>query len=293
MLVKLKTFKVLAESGSFTEAAKRLFCSQPSVSQQIKYLENHYQTLLVIRKQNRVELTERGRLLKTKADEILELYEETENIMTAPATIQKPVELYMSQYIAENYYNELFSAEFSCCRQCPWEINGFCYKDLRKNLIEKKTKFAVMPIYPADLQIQHSYLIQPLFEEELHLVFSSTHSLASRKVIYAKDLENLTVLLTQSVYMQDLVKSALSEKNVSPFYLQMTDFKIIQKALLQNNGVSFMPKKVLDSKDSLLVCRTVKGMRILRQNGLIIDPSKKLTAPEQAYCEHIAEKLSS
>ena len=79
MLVKLKTFKVLAESGSFTEATNRLFCSQPSVSQQIKYLENHYGTKLVTRKQNRVELTERGQLLKARADEILSLYEETEN----------------------------------------------------------------------------------------------------------------------------------------------------------------------------------------------------------------------
>lgn len=293
MLVKLNTFKVLAECGSYTEAAKRLFCSQPSVSQQIQYLEKHYQSKLVIRKKNGIELTEKGILLKAQTEQLLKLYEEMERTMASAGPIQQPVALYMSHYIAENYYGELFDARYPCCQQCPWEINGHCYKELRKNLIEKKTKFAIMPIYPADRQIQQSYKIQPLFEEELYLVFSSEHALAKRKLIYAKDLQNLPVLLTQSVYLQDLVKQALKEKGVAVFYMQMTDFKIIKKALEQNTGVSFIPKKALDLNDSSLVCRSIKGMRIVRENGLVIDPSQELSPSEQAYCRHITEKLSS
>lgn len=293
MLVKLNTFNVLAECGSYTEAAKRLFCSQPSVSQHIKYLEKHYQSKLVIRRNNGIELTERGAILKAQAEQMLKLYEETERTMLSAGTSQQPVALYMSQYIAENYYGELFDAAYPCCQHCPWEINGYCYKDLRKNLIEKKAKFAIMPIYPADVQIQQSYTIQPLFEEELYLVFSSEHPLAARKVIYAKDLENLPVLVTQSAYMQDLIKQALKEKEVSVFYMQMTDFKIIKKALRQNTGVSFMPKKALDVANTSLVCRSIKGMQIIRENGLVIDPTQELSRTEQAYCKHITERLSS
>src|SRR5690606_11492180 len=110
--------------------------------------------------------------------------------------------------------------------------------------------------------------------------------------IYARDLESLPVLLTQSVYLQDLIKSALAEKKVEALYMQMTDFKIIQKALGQNSGVSFMPKRAIN-KDSGLVCRSVKGMRIYRENCLVIDPSQELTSAEKEYCRHIKEKLSS
>ena len=49
MLGKLRTFQVLAECGSYTEAAKRLYCSQPSVSQHIHYLEEFYGAKLIIR----------------------------------------------------------------------------------------------------------------------------------------------------------------------------------------------------------------------------------------------------
>lgn len=293
MLSKLKTFSVLAQCGSYTEAAKILFCSQPSVTQHIKFLENHYQEKLVMRKNHQVVLTERGLLLKEYAEQIIGLVEEMDERMSSACKSQKPVSLYMSHYIAENYFCELFHADHPCCRQCPCEINGFCYKELREKLLNKKAKFAVMPIYYNDLQIQQSYTIQPLFEEELYLVLSAEHPLAQRKVIYAKDLKDQPVLLTQSLYLQELVKDALNRKEIPVFYMQMTDFKIIKKALEQNTGVSFMPKKALDPEDSTLIYRTVKGMCIKRENGLVIDPTQLLSETEQAYCRHITEKLSS
>lgn len=292
MLEKLKTFIALADCGSYTEAARKLYCSQPSVSQHIKYLEKHYDAKLVVRRHNRIELTEQGQTLKLQAQKLLQLYAEMERKMAFAGTEQSPVTLFMSNYIAEHFYGELFDARFPCCQQCPWQINGHCYKDLRESLIEKRAKFAVMPIYPADEQIQKSYRIDLLFREELFLVFAPEHPLAARKAIYARDLESLPVLLTQSVYLQDLIKSALAEKKVEALYMQMTDFKIIQKALGQNSSVSFMPKRAIN-RDSGLVCRSVKGMRIYRENGLVIDPSQELTSAEKEYCRHIKEKLSS
>ena len=39
MLDKMKMFIVLAECLSFTETARRMFCSQPTISHQIQQLE--------------------------------------------------------------------------------------------------------------------------------------------------------------------------------------------------------------------------------------------------------------
>ncbi|MDN5710022.1 MAG: LysR family transcriptional regulator [Planococcus sp. (in: firmicutes)] len=292
MLGKLHTFQVLAECRSYTEAAKQLYCSQPSVSQQIRYLEEYYGVKLIIRKKQGVELTERGVLLQKQAGQLLELFEATRHLMATPGT-QKPVAIYMSKHIAESYYEELFDSSASCCKACPFEINGRCYMELREQLLAKRAKFAVMPIYPGDDGLHQAYDIQGLFEEEFQLVFSASHPLATRKVIYAKDLEHASVLQTQSRHMQALVQQALEAKGVEAFYMQMTDFKIIKKALRQSDSVSFLPLKALDSTDASLVYRSVKGLRIVRQNGLVIDPEQQLTQAEQAYCDHIMEKLSS
>lgn len=292
MLGKLHTFQVLAECGSYTEAAKKLYCSQPSVSQQIRYLEEYYGVKLIIRKKQSIELTERGLLLQQQAGQLLDLFEQTQELMATPAT-QQPVAIYMSNHIAENYYEELFDSTAPCREACPFEINGRCYMELREQLLAKKAKFAVMPIYTEDDGFHQSYNIQGLFEEEFQLVFSASHPLATRKVIYAKDLEHAAVLQTQSRHMQRLIQQALEAKGVEAFYMQMTDFKIIKKALRQSDSVSFLPLKALDSTDASLVYRSVKGLRIVRQNGLVIDPEQQLNQAEQAYCEHITEKLSS
>ena len=44
---RLQTFLTLCETGNYTKTAEILNMTQPAVSQHIRYLENHYQVVLV------------------------------------------------------------------------------------------------------------------------------------------------------------------------------------------------------------------------------------------------------
>ncbi len=70
-LYQLRTFVVVAEEGHLTRAAERLFASQPTVSSHIKALEKELGVPLFLRTPRGMRLTETGRRLRDRAEEIL------------------------------------------------------------------------------------------------------------------------------------------------------------------------------------------------------------------------------
>ena len=74
-LDQLRGFFETAREKSFTRAAKKLFLTQPAVSLQVKALEEELGERLFERSGKQVILTEAGRLLLGKAEEIFEAVE--------------------------------------------------------------------------------------------------------------------------------------------------------------------------------------------------------------------------
>jgi DNA-binding transcriptional LysR family regulator len=72
-LHQIQLFCCIVESGSYTQAARNLYITQPALSLQIKSLENKLGAKLFIRKGNNIELTEAGQLLKNFAYQLLDL----------------------------------------------------------------------------------------------------------------------------------------------------------------------------------------------------------------------------
>jgi DNA-binding transcriptional LysR family regulator len=69
----LRYFAAVAEAGTFTRAAERLFIAQPTLSQQIRQLEQLIGTLLLHRRRDGVALTTAGAVLLDAARDVLSL----------------------------------------------------------------------------------------------------------------------------------------------------------------------------------------------------------------------------
>lgn len=69
-LYQLKTFVAIARTGNLTRAAAILRTSQPAVSAQLKALEDELGVALFARTSRGMELTEPGKLLRAKAEEV-------------------------------------------------------------------------------------------------------------------------------------------------------------------------------------------------------------------------------
>ena len=73
----LKNFLAIAEEGNITAAASRLHMAQPPLSRQMKDLEERLGVQLFERGKRKIKLTEAGKFLHTRADQIIELLKAT------------------------------------------------------------------------------------------------------------------------------------------------------------------------------------------------------------------------
>jgi len=75
----LEYFLAVAREENITKAAESLHLSQPTLSRQLRDLENELGKVLMIRGSKKTTLTEEGRLLQKRAREIIELTQKTES----------------------------------------------------------------------------------------------------------------------------------------------------------------------------------------------------------------------
>lgn len=292
MTDRYKTFMILAECKSFTETAKRLFCSQPTVSQHIQQLESEYNCKLIKRHKRAIELTDKGHLLLQYAERMQYLQDELRHKMDSLIATQLQVSLYLSHYVASHYFDELFQDAQQLTSLYPCEMHSLGYEELKKSLLDKHAKYTIMPVYDGDPIMMERFHVEPLFEEEFSLVIAENHPLATRKVLYAKDLEAQAVLLPQSVHLAESIKHALQAKEVSAYYMNMTNFDLILKAVQQGLGVAFLPTKMI-SNNLAVTQKLIKGLSIKRCTALVRDMEQSLTAGEEAYYEHIKARLQN
>jgi len=79
----LRTFKVVADSGSFTRAASLIHVTQAAVSVHIRQLEEEIGAPLFLRVNKKLYLTEEGRALLSRAEAILREHDEAKAEMAA------------------------------------------------------------------------------------------------------------------------------------------------------------------------------------------------------------------
>lgn len=83
----LNYFLAVAREQNISSAAEVLHLTQPTLSRQLKELEDELGKQLFIRGKRKITLTEAGMLFRKRAEEIINLVKKTENEMTNSAEI--------------------------------------------------------------------------------------------------------------------------------------------------------------------------------------------------------------
>lgn len=186
----LNTFIHVAELGSFSKAGERLGYSQPTVSVQIRQLEEELGAQLFDRVGHAVRLTEKGREVLQSAQQILRISQEMGHSQERMVTIRLAT--------ADSLCIPLLHKEFSVLRQQ--------HPNIRLNLTAAGTGdlFRLLDHNEVDLVCtldNHIYNTNYVIAAEerigVHFVVSAAHPLARKKQLTKEDLLHEDFLLTE------------------------------------------------------------------------------------------------
>jgi len=86
----LRYFVAVADAGIFTHAAERMYIAQPTLSQQIRRLEEMVGAPLLQRRREGVQLTEAGAVLLEESRAVLSLIDHGVSLTQQAASLGRP-----------------------------------------------------------------------------------------------------------------------------------------------------------------------------------------------------------
>jgi DNA-binding transcriptional LysR family regulator len=247
----LEQVLAIIECGSFSQAAKKLFISQPSLSESIKKLEKHLKTTLLDRSSNPIRLTYAGELYVETAIRIMEISEELEQKLNDEGNIpQGEVVVGSSQFTTTYIMPHILTflrKRFPKIRVSLLELPG---QDR-----EEASLRGSIHLFFTTMQVNNKYLEQiPLFKERILIALPKTHVLNEKDAISRQERMILPTIRASSYPLKDLSpecdfpRMRLEKLMDDDFVLLKSSLSLPGMVRYMFDETGFTPKVVLESQ---------------------------------------------
>ena len=241
----LKIFAAVAETGKMSAAAERCFITQPTVSQSIRELEEHYGVRLFERFSHKLYITEAGEQLLQYARQVISQFDILETNMQsfqAESHLRLGATITVGACLLSSILNDL--------RECHPALHIYsCVANT--SLIEQKLLNSELDVALVEGVIQSPSLIAiPVVEDFLVLAMSLEHPLASRNSIRITDLKPYEfVIREKGSGTRKLFEDYLERHHIScKFALEATCLDAIKNAVLYNGYLSAISVRLVEQE---------------------------------------------
>lgn len=208
----LKNFVTIVDEKNISLASKKLFIAQPSLSNQIKYLEDLYQTKLMYRGGKNIKLTPAGKELYLRSKEIIKLYNQSfVNINNIVNGMHDALNIALPPSIYKELINKIFHTFFNL------------YPNIKLNVYECNTVLAEqylnegkvdVAIINANISNLDKYNYRILESEVFKAVLPPQSLLLTKQVITINDLANYKLVVPRAY--EDNIIAHFHQLNLSP-----------------------------------------------------------------------------
>lgn len=246
-LVKLQAFLQAAENLSFSEAAKYLHLTQPTISYHVRELEKYLGIELFDRSGARLQLTEAGRLLMPWARKLIRQSIEIQDVM---ASLQDRIVGHLRlacSTTAGKYILPQLAARF--CEKHPWirvNILACTPEYVLLHVLDREAHLGVVSTYQP-CEEDDGLECQTFFDDDITLIVPSNHPWAKRESIQPEELLEERMIIreptsgTRRVLLSELVKYDITLDDLNIF-LELGNAEAIVRTVAAGYGISFVSK---------------------------------------------------
>jgi DNA-binding transcriptional LysR family regulator len=299
-LQQLRILKAISTEKSFTKAAELLYLSQPSLSKQIKTLEKNLDVLLINRKNNKISLTENGKVFLQYSERILALCEESCRALIDLKNGERgSLTVGASQTIGTYLLPRVLALFAQNYPQIDLKVQVNSTRIIAKNIINREIDLAVVGGEIPE-HLKENLVVEDFVEDEFSLIISKSHPFATKKTITKEDLYHLNFITLNSnstirKFIDNiLIQNQIQTKNLK-IIMQLNSIEGIKTAVSLGLGAAFVSSSAIEKEIELKTIEILKidNIRITRTLSIISNlECYKSKAFEFFYSELLALKSS-
>ena len=294
-LKDLKYLVALADTGHFGKAAQRTFVSQPTLSAQLKKLEEYLGVTLVERQPKNVQLTEVGKQVVVRARRMLD---EADAIISLARNNTDPFAGKLKVALIPTIGPYLLPRVMQKIRKALPQLGLMLYEyqtePLLKRLLDGEIDLGILAL-PIDEDGVES---RKLYDEAFTVALPNQHPLAAKSAIKISDLKGQTLLLLEDGHcMRDQaleVCSGIDIRETEDF--RGTSLETLRQMVVAGLGVTLLPETAVDSpfgsQRGLTIRQFVKPAPA-RAVGAVWRKSSTRTPVIAALCDVLAGHMSA
>lgn len=287
-LHQLKVFVTVVKLSSFTEAAKALHTSQPSVSSLVQDLQEELGVKLFERLGNRRQLTEAGKRLLQRAEDALKIIEGIREEIDELKGLKKGhITIGASFATAATFLPQVVQAFRKEYPSVEVDLKIQRSVALEKNLLDGDIHLALMGRPPQSPIL----LAEPYFDDEVVFIASPNHSLAKKRLVSLELLSKETFIVNEKgTPIRDMIEQAFAKRGLPlrvglEIDVQLGSRDAIKNAVAAGLGVSssFECHVASDIKAGRLKVLKVPELKLKRTGYIVIHKNRQDFAPAQEF----------
>jgi LysR family hydrogen peroxide-inducible transcriptional activator len=245
-LKDLKYLVALADTGHFGKAAERTFVSQPTLSVQLKKLEEFLGVKLVERQPKNVQLTEVGRQIVVRARRMLD---ESDEIVALARSNTDPFAGKLKVALIPTIGPYLLPRVMQKIRKAVPHLGLMLYEYQTEELL-KRLRDGEIDLGIVALPVPQDGLeTRTLYEEAFTVALPNHHPLAAKSTIKVQDLKGQTLLLLEDGHcLRDQALEVCSRVDVREAEdFRATSLETLRQMVVAGLGVTLLPELAVES----------------------------------------------